>query len=360
MQALLKSTFKMEKIEYRSYIKTCTINGKSAKEITKDLTDAYGDQAPKYSTVSKWIKLFREGREDLEDDPRSGRPKTTLTKSNIDLVRRLIEANPHISYDQIEAATSINRFSINQIVHDHLKMRKLTSRWIPHELTNQNRQLRVEICRENLAKISEAKLRLSDIITGDESWFYWRQIGKKQSNMCWVGEGQNPKTVVKRGRFEKKNMFCIFFRASGPVLSHCVKLQRSITSDYYIENCLEPIVKAMKKQRKKCGAKNLKLLHDNARPHTTQDVTTYLNDEKISIIRHPPYSPDLAPCDFWLFDEIKGRLRDARSQKSLQIQITKILSSIPKEEYQKAFNKWVERMELCVEHNGEYFEHLIK
>lgn len=272
------------------------------------------------------------------------------------MVRKLIESNPQVTHDEIKAATSINQFSINQIIHDHLKLRKLTSRWIPHELSDQNRQLRLEICKENLARISESKIRLNDVITGDESWFYWRQIGKKQSNMSWVGDGQKPKTIVKRGRYEKKNLFCIFFKASGPLLSHCVKLQRSITSDYYIENCLTPLVKAMKKPRRKCGAKFLKLLHDNARPHTTQDVITYLKEEKVSIIRHPPYSPDLAPCDFWLFDRIKSSLSDARSRHSLKVQITKILSSIPKEEHKKIS----ERMELFVKNNGEYFEHLIK
>ena len=52
----------MEKIEFRSYIKTSTAIGKSVKEITEDLNDAYGDQAPKYRTVSKWV---RDGRESL-------------------------------------------------------------------------------------------------------------------------------------------------------------------------------------------------------------------------------------------------------------------------------------------------------
>lgn len=136
----------MQKIEYRSYIKISATLGKSAKEITKELNDASGSQAPKYRTVAKWTKLFREGREVLEDDPRSDRPRTTLTKTNIQLVRQLIEDNPHISYDEIEAATSINQFSINQIIHDHLKMKKMSSRWIPHELTNQNRLVRLEIC----------------------------------------------------------------------------------------------------------------------------------------------------------------------------------------------------------------------
>ena len=65
----------------------------------------------------------------------------------------------------------------------HLKMKKLTSRWVPHKLTEKNRNDRVRMCEENLAKFKEGKWRLSDVVTGDESWFYHRQILKKQSNM---------------------------------------------------------------------------------------------------------------------------------------------------------------------------------
>jgi hypothetical protein len=54
-------------------------------------------------------------------------------------------------------------------------MRKLTSRLIPHELSDQNRKERVEACQKNLAKFQEGKWRLCDVITGDESWFYLRQ-----------------------------------------------------------------------------------------------------------------------------------------------------------------------------------------
>ena len=64
---------------------------------------------------------------------------------------------------------------------------------------------RASICQENLAKIKEGKLRLCDIVTGDESWFYLRKIGTKQSNKSWIGESESPRTVVKRGNFEPKN-----------------------------------------------------------------------------------------------------------------------------------------------------------
>ncbi len=91
-----------------------------------------------------------------------------------------------------------------------------------------------------------------------------------------------------------------------------------------------------------------------------QSVITYLNEQKMTIINHPPYSPDLAPSDFWLFNRIKTSLTDHTSAESLVSQITSIVEDIPRSEYQKTFNKWIERMELCITNKGDYFEHLIK
>lgn len=75
---------------------------------------------------------------------------------------------------------------------------------------------------------------------------------------------------------------------------------------------------------------------------------------------HPSDSPDLALSDFWLFDYIKTRLSYHTSAQSLINEITRISSSIPKEELKKAFDMWVERMELCIKYGGDYFEHCLK
>ena len=108
------------------------------------------------------------------------------------------------------------------------------------------------------------------------------------------------------------------------------------------------------------GTTSFKILHDNAKVHVAKKVKTYLEEEGLTTIRHPPYSPDLAPCDFWLFDYIKRNLTDHTSAKSLKKQITEILMSISKDEYRKTFEMYLERMKLCIENHGEYFEHLMK
>jgi transposase len=57
--------------------------GKSASETLTLLTLAYGEYDMKKSSVVEWHRQFKEGREDMQDDPRSGQPKTQRTESNV-------------------------------------------------------------------------------------------------------------------------------------------------------------------------------------------------------------------------------------------------------------------------------------
>jgi transposase len=136
----------------RYYIKMRTILGINPKTIHEEFVTALGPKAPSYPTIAEWAKRFREGREDVNDDPRSGRPVSELTDENIELVREIINNDPHSTYDDIIAETSLSHYTIARIIRDCLKMKKITSRWIPHQLTDEKKQERVKLCRENLAK----------------------------------------------------------------------------------------------------------------------------------------------------------------------------------------------------------------
>ena len=121
-----------------------------------------------------------------------------------------------------------------------------------------------------------------------------------------------------------------------------------------------PIVNEINKQRPNSDTKNTKILHDHVRPHVKKSVKSYLNDNGFTIICHLLYSPDLALSNFWLFDRIKSHLDNHQDVQSQKLQITEIMLGIPKEEYRKTIEKWMERMELCIINDGHYFEHLIK
>lgn len=78
MNLLLESRRAIEKnIELRYAIKFCTELNKSLADTHQMVREAYGDSALSYSRVSRWLKLFQNGREEMEDGPRSGRPSTS-------------------------------------------------------------------------------------------------------------------------------------------------------------------------------------------------------------------------------------------------------------------------------------------
>lgn len=145
--------------------------------------------------------MFREGREHIEDDERVGRPVTETTSENIEQVRDIINIDPHITVDELQAQTDLSHGTIQRIISDHLNLRKITARYVPKQLTDSQRAKRVQICKENLAKFESGACRLCDVVTGDESWFKHKQIGRKASNAAWVARRDPPPTVVRESRF---------------------------------------------------------------------------------------------------------------------------------------------------------------
>ena len=142
--------------------------------------------------------------------------------------------------------------------------------------------------QEKLREISPGTWRLCDIITGDESWFHHKQIGRKISNKAWVGIGDPPPTVVRQNRFAPKPLFSIFFKSIGPMLIHCIERGQIIDHHYYINQCLRLLIDEIKRQRPSYGTRGIKIHHDKGRPHVHKGVS-----EGLTIIPHPPNSPDL-------------------------------------------------------------------
>ena len=67
---------------------------------------------------------------------------------------------------------------------------------------------------------------------------------------------------------------------------------QSIDHNYYIENCLKPVVKQIWKQRASTGTEGMKLIEDNARAHVYSHIIAYFTEEDMNIMSHPPCSSD--------------------------------------------------------------------
>ena len=90
-----------ENIEQRYAIKFCVKLNKSATEIFASLTEAYGDATLSRTMVFKWHKAFKEGRENVEDDPRSGRPISSTNDQNVEVVRAVMAEDRRLSVRMI-------------------------------------------------------------------------------------------------------------------------------------------------------------------------------------------------------------------------------------------------------------------
>ena len=74
----------------------------------------------------------------------------------------------------------------------------------------------------------------------------------------------------------------------------------------------------------------------------------------IKTVLQPPYSPDLAPCDFWLFPKLigcrYGTIEDIKEA------VTKVIDTLTQEDFHGAFQKLMERYDKCIAAGGDYFE----
>jgi len=100
------------------------------------------------------------------------------------------------------------------------------------------------------------------------------------------------------------------------------------------------------------------LHYDNAPSHKAIIVNEFLTKNSTNIIEQPPYSPDMAPADFFLFPKLKLSLRGTRFQsiEDIKENLRRELKSIPENAFKKCFDDWIIRWHKCIISEGVYFE----
>ncbi|UYV82643.1 hypothetical protein LAZ67_22000319 [Cordylochernes scorpioides] len=257
---------------------------------------------------------FKAGRISIEDNPRQGRPKFQRTDENVQKITDLIKENPRTTLLELEQDTGISKTTIGKIVTEDLKLKKTPAKFIPRFLTNEQKLCRLSTC-EDMMEMTRTDPEWKDkIITGDDTWVYGYDPETKPQSAEWRGN--------------------VFGHSSPSKGSDSKKRTEKWTNGGWI------------------------LHHDNARPHTAHLMTSFLAKNGTQILIQPPYFPDIAPNDFFLFPKLKavlkGRHFDTRDDIIEKSPLA--LKSIPKEAYKNCFDNWEKRWRWCVEARGDYFE----
>jgi len=107
-------------MEQQLAIKFCFKAGKSATETLQMVNAAYGDRALSRSNVFRWYGRFRNGREDTEDDSRSGRPTECCNDNNVEKISQLLLQNRHLSLRMLADNVNIGKDTVRKIVVEDL------------------------------------------------------------------------------------------------------------------------------------------------------------------------------------------------------------------------------------------------
>ena len=153
-------------------------------------------------------------------------------------------------------------------------------------------------------------------------------------------------------------MITIFWNPSGPVLVTALPPGSTWSAQYFIDHVLRKLQETNAYRDAQRRNKKFTIHMDNARVHTAAIVTDYMAANGFARAPHPPYSPDLAPSDFYLFGALKERIRGQQFANSEQI-IDWILDEferIPSEQLEAAFLNWQERLDKCANGTGGYIQ----
>ncbi|CAF1549287.1 unnamed protein product [Adineta ricciae] len=217
----------------------------------------------------------------------------------------------------------------------------------------------MEFCRYSFERFEEGRSRrVYDIITGDESWFYHFDPETKEQSKVWVSKTDQRPTKVRRNRSSGKRMVAFFFMKSGLIKSVTLESDQNITAAWYVNHCLPQLFEAVSQRRKKSALRNLILHDDNARPHRAWTTTEFLTQNSVESYQNPPYSPDLSPCDFFLFPRLKKQVRGIQfvDDNSMLPALDQAIGSLTADDFKNCFKDSFVRKEKCIDVQGQYFE----
>jgi hypothetical protein len=147
----------------------------------------------------------------------------------------------------------------------------------------------------------------------------------------------------------------LFFYHQGVVQKEFVPLGQTVNQTFHRE-VLDRLRRSVLGARPEIAV-NWILHHDNAPCHGALSVREFLASKQISVFPQPPYSPYLAPCDFFLFPNIKHRLKGHHfaTVDNIKGAAAEVLNGLTEEDFQRCFLESGNRWKRCMVSQGAYF-----
>lgn len=354
---------------FKFYVFTRFKLGISATVCHAELAQVHKDEAPGKSTVFRWYTEFRgaggadesECRDcDVDEAPgaSAGRPRTTRTPAMIEAVQDLLSIDCRLSVRELADDLEIGKSVVHEILTEDLGLRNVASVWVPHVLSDQNRQSRVNCAKHLLHLFHREGMEClcNRFAVEDETWVYLTGQPRKQQNRAWLQRTQPRPQVVRRTLADKKVMLLVAFTPSKRFSITAVPSSERIDANRIVE-----FVRHTGDLWRCLRSNPIKLSEvlwhwDNARPHSARVVKDFMESRGISMVFQSPYSPDFNLCDRFLFNWLKADLckQDFRDHLELQKAALQWARQLDEDHLQREVQKLMDHCKAVIDAQGAY------
>ena len=141
---------------------------------------------------------------------------------------------------------------------------------------------------------------ISDLLTGDETWVHMFEPQRRADNKQWKRKDEKRPCIAKRTI--KRSCTQLSLIQVGQSFK-CLVHGQTATGRFYKNSVLKKAKEFYNENRPSKGLSGINLLHDNASSHKCEVVKSFLTSEKVKVLNHSPYSPNLSPCDFFFISK---------------------------------------------------------
>lgn len=328
---------------------------KSVISVQRAFQREYRKDPPHENNIRRWFKQFEETGS-VQKQKSSGRP--SVSDEKVELIRQSAIRSPKKSIPRRSLELGIPKTTIHKVLHKRLKLHAYKIQLL-QELKPDDGAKRFNFAVEMLNKIDENQSFLDDIIFSDEATFHINGSVNRHNSRIYGSE--NPHTIFEKIRDSPKvNVWCGVMknRLIGPFFFAEKTINGIVYLDMLINYCFPQLDEL----------ENIQQLHfqqDGAPPHFSAFVTDTLNEKfghrwigRQGPICWPPRSPDLTPCDFFLWGYIKNIVyrEKIRDLNHLRNRINEAMTTVNKD---MLTNVWAEldyRLDICRATNGAHIE----
>jgi histone-lysine N-methyltransferase SETMAR len=237
-------------------------------------------------------------------------------------------------------------------------MKKLSARWVPRLLTPDQMRKRVTSSEECLAILKRNPTDFwRRFVTVDAAWTHHYTPETKEQSKQWTSPGESAPKKAKTIPSAGKVMATVFWDSQGVIHLDYLEKGRTITGQYY-SDLLTRFDLVLKERRPRLQRKKVLFHHDNAPAHSSRVATGKLIELGFELVSNPPYSPDLAFFDFFLFPNLKKSLAGKRfgSNEEVIDATEAYFASLDKSYFLDSLKRLEQRLQTCIELRGDYIE----